>query len=626
MALSPNNAELLSAYLDGELTVEEQARVEQWLADDPAARRLLDELGAVSRMVGQLPDERLGEDLSVAVLKQAEREILIGRAGSDGQAATPKQPRGDAKATRREKKPWWHRARRLFGARGLGWSVAAVAVALLIMLVAPEMVDRDVAQAPVEDAPESDAKPEDRAKRFKQPAVAFESTDSDAGPGNRREQLERLEAADEEVGWGADVDDKLEKAEEEAGSRRLGADGRTPADASDAPITDHAAADHAPAARRSSKSGLPASGLTLPGKGGYGDFDRPDRPAEPTAPAPTAPEPTAPGTPAPARGKVDGLAAQGDLRRPAEHDALDAEAPMAEQEQLSQQKPSQSFGKTAPAADPAPDAGQAIVDEIGEGGKKLGSELSRQMARDREWSHRYQTRSAGTEPPMIVRLDITPTAARAGIVRRVLDAVTLAANQPPMRGSSTEAAAQSAEAAPPEQAQQAGEDSLLGPTSDDPLATSDQSAPQGQASPADDADDTEDANRGGVEIIPLHTTPDRIAAALTQLRAMPEKVRAISVEPVPGRAAQQALTRFNESSETLAPRKDTERQQATARQQADAPLRQPSSITREALPETQPSEHREQHGASQRDRRQSEAKQRIAEPSPVLVIVRIVPE
>ncbi len=39
----PQN-ELLSAYLDGELTAAEQAEIEQLLADSPAARQLVEEL------------------------------------------------------------------------------------------------------------------------------------------------------------------------------------------------------------------------------------------------------------------------------------------------------------------------------------------------------------------------------------------------------------------------------------------------------------------------------------------------------------------------------------------------------------------------------------------------------
>ena len=43
--------ELLSAYLDGELTAEEQAEAERLLAASPAARQLLDELWAVERNI-----------------------------------------------------------------------------------------------------------------------------------------------------------------------------------------------------------------------------------------------------------------------------------------------------------------------------------------------------------------------------------------------------------------------------------------------------------------------------------------------------------------------------------------------------------------------------------------------
>lgn len=47
--------ELLSAYLDGELTAAEQAEVERLLATDPAARQLLDELRTLSATLQALP-------------------------------------------------------------------------------------------------------------------------------------------------------------------------------------------------------------------------------------------------------------------------------------------------------------------------------------------------------------------------------------------------------------------------------------------------------------------------------------------------------------------------------------------------------------------------------------------
>jgi hypothetical protein len=85
----PQN-ELFSAYLDGELTAAEQAEMERLLATDPAARRLLDELKALSQTLQSLPQEKLGEDLSQRVLQAAERRMLTeGGPGDDELAPMP---------------------------------------------------------------------------------------------------------------------------------------------------------------------------------------------------------------------------------------------------------------------------------------------------------------------------------------------------------------------------------------------------------------------------------------------------------------------------------------------------------------------------------------------------------
>ena len=73
----PKRNELLSAYLDGELTAGEQAEVERLLDDDPAARQLLEELRSLSVALQTLPREELGEDLSEKVLRAAERRVLL---------------------------------------------------------------------------------------------------------------------------------------------------------------------------------------------------------------------------------------------------------------------------------------------------------------------------------------------------------------------------------------------------------------------------------------------------------------------------------------------------------------------------------------------------------------------
>jgi hypothetical protein len=115
--------ELFSAYLDGELTAAERAHVEQLLAGDPAARRLLDELRALSTTLHGLPQQKVGEDLSRRVLQAAERRMLT---GADDRP-TP--------STSREPSIWreisW---RGMFSRRALLWTGLALVIAVAFML------------------------------------------------------------------------------------------------------------------------------------------------------------------------------------------------------------------------------------------------------------------------------------------------------------------------------------------------------------------------------------------------------------------------------------------------------------------------------------------------------------
>ena len=107
----PEN-ELLSAYLDGELTAEEQAEVERLLARSPAARQLLDELRALSSTLQNLPQYKLAEDLSERVLRTAERRMLT-QSAAPGEAAVLPKP---APSTGRTI------LRRVLNTRALVWS------------------------------------------------------------------------------------------------------------------------------------------------------------------------------------------------------------------------------------------------------------------------------------------------------------------------------------------------------------------------------------------------------------------------------------------------------------------------------------------------------------------------
>ena len=122
----PEN-ERFSAYLDGELTAEEQAEVEQLLDASPAARQLLDELRALSTNLQALPVYELKEDLSARVLRRAEQRVLSGSPGLDSQSDSPTC---DRDATVRPAI-----LRRVLRPRNLVWSAMAVVVALALMVL-----------------------------------------------------------------------------------------------------------------------------------------------------------------------------------------------------------------------------------------------------------------------------------------------------------------------------------------------------------------------------------------------------------------------------------------------------------------------------------------------------------
>ncbi len=67
----------LSAYLDGELTPQEAAEVEAWLASDPQAERLLASLRATVEAVHSLPRARASEELLGNLRTRLERQALL---------------------------------------------------------------------------------------------------------------------------------------------------------------------------------------------------------------------------------------------------------------------------------------------------------------------------------------------------------------------------------------------------------------------------------------------------------------------------------------------------------------------------------------------------------------------
>lgn len=84
--------ELLSAYLDDELSAKERARVEQLLATDPQARALLGALRETAEAVRALPTERAPEHISAALQDRLEREVLLAAADPDATLARHRRP------------------------------------------------------------------------------------------------------------------------------------------------------------------------------------------------------------------------------------------------------------------------------------------------------------------------------------------------------------------------------------------------------------------------------------------------------------------------------------------------------------------------------------------------------
>jgi hypothetical protein len=143
-----DNAEndlLISAYLDGELTGEEREHVERLLASNAEARQLVDELRALRASLQELPQHTLELEFAQRVLVRAEREMAASQADApiEATAAAEELVAGDqlpakiqpAGSVARTLQPAASHVRRILSnRRGLGWSCAAIAVALVVMV------------------------------------------------------------------------------------------------------------------------------------------------------------------------------------------------------------------------------------------------------------------------------------------------------------------------------------------------------------------------------------------------------------------------------------------------------------------------------------------------------------
>jgi anti-sigma factor RsiW len=152
MSYEPNNhddfSELLSAYLDGELTAEEQALVERRLGDSAEFRQLHDELRALRAGLQALPRQQLDADFAESVVRRAERSRLA------TPALKPAMPYADEPVSRAEMPTARERIQR--GLRAFRWSIVAIAVALLIMIFNRDEQQEEANVALVQDAARKD--------------------------------------------------------------------------------------------------------------------------------------------------------------------------------------------------------------------------------------------------------------------------------------------------------------------------------------------------------------------------------------------------------------------------------------------------------------------------------------
>ncbi|MBM4092697.1 MAG: hypothetical protein FJ276_25265 [Planctomycetes bacterium] len=128
MASSSFPNELISAYLDGELTADERSRVEQALLDDADLRRMYDELRMLRATVQSLPLAHPTAGLAERVLRKAERRMVLGSdEPRDTVDSKPLEARFDGATSsvppRRSMKGWWV-------------AVAAIASAAALLVVA----------------------------------------------------------------------------------------------------------------------------------------------------------------------------------------------------------------------------------------------------------------------------------------------------------------------------------------------------------------------------------------------------------------------------------------------------------------------------------------------------------
>ncbi|MEO2023126.1 MAG: zf-HC2 domain-containing protein, partial [Pirellulaceae bacterium] len=120
--------ELISAYIDGELTSDEQARVEQALLEDPQSQQLLEDLQALHERLQAIPRSEPSQDYTQQILRRAERAILTEPSETPGTSDGAKTPTlQPAIPVARSKQP--------ANLKHLIWATTALAATLMLALL-----------------------------------------------------------------------------------------------------------------------------------------------------------------------------------------------------------------------------------------------------------------------------------------------------------------------------------------------------------------------------------------------------------------------------------------------------------------------------------------------------------
>jgi anti-sigma factor RsiW len=148
------NDELISAYLDGELTADEQVQVEQALATDARLRQMHDDLRALRQSLQALPQRKLGDDFAARVLLAAQQaQAAQSTPALAPVAAAPETPAPAPHADRHHhlavvpahptEPTAWH---------VMVWTIAGMAAALLLVLLWPNPLAEVAVRTPTPDA------------------------------------------------------------------------------------------------------------------------------------------------------------------------------------------------------------------------------------------------------------------------------------------------------------------------------------------------------------------------------------------------------------------------------------------------------------------------------------------